>query len=1071
LPEISAEMESYQVIFVHGAPLFGKTSLFQQLREHIELQTKRTVFSIEFRHDIDLGFALQKIAQLFEISVQKDEPQSAILDLQDQILQILEKNSFCLMIDNFDRIRSFEPFLEFLVRNLRSGKVIASGGHVPKIDPALTMDFRIHTHAGLTEKEIEQLIQQCRVTSQTDTTHSLAHKLFKITSGNPYLVKLILSPAILENRLLNDSDFQNNIEHAKTHYLKKVYDSFGDSIQSILIKASLLRYSELFESKFLNQLGSSVLNRLMNTGFISQNLETFRLTSDFKNFLNGSVNLEKFRREICKELQNETGYEEQKEIIFQLTEMKQFERAAKYFDVIMPEMRHRGESTDITELSESLKQIISIESFEARAMALRFLEKQQTLKNDTQFRLTITKDKTEMARLYLSMAITSGSLGETTESVSYAERSMEYCDPSSAIFIESLLVKANYKAFEDTPGALALVQKAEALIAKLRDDPSDELFARLHMAYWRCLNTLGDFKQCENHAFSAKLYFSKSKNNIRELWSGINLAIARYNSGLISQSLSDTQHLLNMSEHFRLKMIRRTCLDVQARHFAYQGRLKNAEALWAKTDAWDTIKELTMVDQWGVWQSLVWAKPKTGLFTESLSMLNKFLTFDLTKRNTRWIFLAEEMQCSLENVLVKNFENIIRPIPELSLKTLTFEDRVFIKNFQLELHWMNFAPKELGRALDFPASESPTHVSVPYKMVYRSLSGLHYLMEGQIKRAEDLLGSCVQFFRESEYFIWELRTLLGLSIIDLHFGRLSNALGRLSRAEVLVKEIDPCNEIDLFLALHALAHLKDGKQSQFEMCLNQIEGNSPYKYFHQILAPYKTSKTSVSFSSGVEPHQRKFFDRIISLIGFDFLNRVTVQSRQGVSTYFTSKIPSSLEKNNLLVFDKIKNLVRIGKWFMPLEGKDVLGFLLKFFIDHPTKLFSKEELTIHVWHEQYNPLVHDTRIYTSIRRLRNLIDPKLNTDLIETNHGSYGLSKEVDYVILSSEQSVHTLSERQEWILKYIETNGSIDRLTAQKLLKISRTPMMNEIKGLISRGLVRSIAKGKLTKYQKATI
>ena len=43
---------------------------------------------------------------------------------------------------------------------------------------------------------------------------------------------------------------------------------------------------------------------------------------------------------------------------------------------------------------------------------------------------------------------------------------------------------------------------------------------------------------------------------------------------------------------------------------------------------------------------------------------------------------------------------------------------------------------------------------------------------------------------------------------------------------------------------------------------------------------------------------------------------------------------------------------------------------------NPGQSFDKEDLAKSIWKDEYNPLIHDKLIYTSISRLRKLIEPK-----------------------------------------------------------------------------------------------
>jgi DNA-binding response OmpR family regulator len=64
----------------------------------------------------------------------------------------------------------------------------------------------------------------------------------------------------------------------------------------------------------------------------------------------------------------------------------------------------------------------------------------------------------------------------------------------------------------------------------------------------------------------------------------------------------------------------------------------------------------------------------------------------------------------------------------------------------------------------------------------------------------------------------------------------------------------------------------------------------------------------------------------------------------------------------------------------PIEFKNqqTLQSLLRLFIENPGRIFTKEELIGKIWGEDYNPSVHDNKIYVTIKRLRHLIEPELD---------------------------------------------------------------------------------------------
>lgn len=77
-----------------------------------------------------------------------------------------------------------------------------------------------------------------------------------------------------------------------------------------------------------------------------------------------------------------------------------------------------------------------------------------------------------------------------------------------------------------------------------------------------------------------------------------------------------------------------------------------------------------------------------------------------------------------------------------------------------------------------------------------------------------------------------------------------------------------------------------------------------------------------------------------------------------------------------LIFDTEQNTVieqKIGK--VDFKNQFILLDLLKLFLEHPGEIYSKEALVEQIWHQSYDPTVHDNKIYVTIKRLRKLIEP------------------------------------------------------------------------------------------------
>jgi tetratricopeptide (TPR) repeat protein len=82
-----------------------------------------------------------------------------------------------------------------------------------------------------------------------------------------------------------------------------------------------------------------------------------------------------------------------------------------------------------------------------------------------------------------------------------------------------------------------------------------------------------------------------------------------------------------------------------------------------------------------------------------------------------------------------------------------------------------------------------------------------------------------------------------------------------------------------------------------------------------------------------------------------------------------SSVDLSLDRQNRMVYEKDLGAIDFKHRFILLE----ILFLL---VQRKGEYFDKEQLAKSIWRDEYNPLIHDKLIYTSVSRLRKLIEPR-----------------------------------------------------------------------------------------------
>lgn len=102
-----------------------------------------------------------------------------------------------------------------------------------------------------------------------------------------------------------------------------------------------------------------------------------------------------------------------------------------------------------------------------------------------------------------------------------------------------------------------------------------------------------------------------------------------------------------------------------------------------------------------------------------------------------------------------------------------------------------------------------------------------------------------------------------------------------------------------------------------------------------------------------------------------------------------------------LVFNATaKSVVEKRKGRVDFKNQFILLDLLHLFLRKPGQVYSKESITERLWNEAYDPSVHDNKIYVTIKRLRQLIEPDVdNPHYIFRAKNGYYLNKDTKVML------------------------------------------------------------------------
>jgi tetratricopeptide (TPR) repeat protein len=132
----------------------------------------------------------------------------------------------------------------------------------------------------------------------------------------------------------------------------------------------------------------------------------------------------------------------------------------------------------------------------------------------------------------------------------------------------------------------------------------------------------------------------------------------------------------------------------------------------------------------------------------------------------------------------------------------------------------------------------------------------------------------------------------------------------------------------------------------------------------------------VLLNKGIALKKMGEFSKALMLFGIaqnslddEYFKRLQQLIMMEVEDVNDSSVDLYLDRHNRVIHEKALGVIDFKHRFVLLE----ILFLLA---QTPGTYYNKEDLAKMIWKDEYNPLIHDKLIYTSISRLRKLIEPK-----------------------------------------------------------------------------------------------
>jgi tetratricopeptide (TPR) repeat protein len=184
---------------------------------------------------------------------------------------------------------------------------------------------------------------------------------------------------------------------------------------------------------------------------------------------------------------------------------------------------------------------------------------------------------------------------------------------------------------------------------------------------------------------------------------------------------------------------------------------------------------------------------------------------------------------------------------------------------------------------------------------------------------------------------------------------------------------------------------------------------------------------------------------------------------------FTSSEKPSPSKTGASVDETAGEVFFKGKKITEFSKKPVLRqILIKLLESHPSSL-SKAALSAAVWGESYSPQVHDSRIYTSVQRIRDLI----NDDCIENWEQGYRWNPKIAFQLVKTPFVKNRTEDRiQNLILDSLRKrskmgDGWMKKSELAEVIETTDSTLKRALAALLDEALIIREGQGPAVKYK----
>ena len=249
--------------------------------------------------------------------------------------------------------------------------------------------------------------------------------------------------------------------------------------------------------------------------------------------------------------------------------------------------------------------------------------------------------------------------------------------------------------------------------------------------------------------------------------------------------------------------------------------------------------------------------------------------------------------------------------------------------------------------------------------------GLCSSTKGQVENAKEYLKKALELGLKTNNQQDICYAIIGLAICYRQEKKYEEALREIYNLNIFLQVIDIP---DLKIASYSvngsiLANLKKYDQALevYWMAYEELKNAKQFSLSVAVLSNIGI----ILFDMGQRDLAKVYLDLAKKSLDAENNKRSLKRINEYLDKYQTSSAASSD-----MIFDLDNHTISersLGKIYF--KNQFILLDLLKLFISRQGEIFTKEYLVENVWKQDYNPEVHDNKIYVTIKRLRKMIEP------------------------------------------------------------------------------------------------